>query len=94
MIAVDSDMCDDGTGSVVDGLLEMTIANFEGTLVTSEFLFGEEYPSIGELLVTGSNGATLHLVTTDNVFVEIFADYDGDGEVDETLSMTWVELEE
>jgi hypothetical protein len=176
VIAVDSDMCNDGTGSVVDGLLEMTITNFDGDLVTSEFLFGvdlvvtdfmvteegesntangdisttidtrtppvavgsvfgdsfvvagmgstesirdflttytedssvfpiawtnssmgevdssdfegfvtystpatlqgfgEEYPSIGELLVTGSNGATLHLVTTDNVFVEIFAD--------------------
>ena len=194
-INVDSDMCNDGTGSVVDGLLEMTIAIFEGDLVNSQFLFGvdlvvtefmvteggesntangdisttidtrtppvavgsvfgdsfvvagmgstesirdflttytqdssvfpmawtnssmgevdstdfdgfvtyttpvtfqgfgDEYPSIGELVVTGSNGATLHLVTTDNVFVEIFADYDGDGVVDETLSMTWVELE-
>jgi len=195
VINVDSDMCDDGIGSVVDGLLEMTIAEFTGDLITSEFLFGvdlvvtdfmvtesgetemangdisttidtrmppvavgsvfgnrfivegmsstesirdfgttytedssifpvawtsnsmgkvdstdfegfvtyetpvtfqgfgESYPYIGELLVTGLDGSTLRLVTTDDVFVEIFADYDGDGEIDEVLSMTWVELE-
>ena len=195
VINVDSDMCDDGTGSVVDGLLEMKITDFQGDLVNAEFLFGvdlvvtdfmvtesgetntangdisttidtrtppeavgsvfgnsfvvagasstesirdfmttytenstifpiawtnnsmgtvdstdldgfvkyetpvtlqgfgESYPNIGELLVTGLNGSTLHLVTTDDVFVEIFADYDGDGEIDEILSMTWVELE-
>lgn len=195
VINVDSDMCDDGIGSVVDGLLKMTITQFTGDLVTSEFLFGvdlvvtdfmvtesgetntangdisttidtrmppvavgsvfgssfvvtgmsstesirdfmttytedssifpaawtnnsmgtvdstdfegfvtyetpvtlqgfgESYPYIGELLVTGLDGSTLHLVTTDDVFVEIFADYDGDGEIDEVLSMTWVELE-
>jgi len=195
VINVDSDMCDDGTGSVVDGLLEMTITNFEGDLFSSAFLFGvdlvvtdftvmeegetntasgdisttvdtrappmvagsvsgdsfavtgmdstesireflttytedssifplawtnnssgivdstdlegfvtystpltfqgsgEDNPNIGELLVAGSDGATLLMVTIDNIFVDIFADYNGDGEIDEILSTTWADLE-
>ncbi len=195
VINVDSDMCDDGTGQVVDGLLEMEISSFEGDILTSEFLFGvdlvltdfmvtesnetttangmvgttidtrtppiaegsvfgdrfsvtgmgitetisnfstiytddssafpvgwtidsigtvdsseiagavnyetmvvfegsgEGYPYTGELLVTGADNSTLYLITIDDTNVQIDADYDGDGNVDETLNLTWVELE-
>ena len=44
-------------------------------------------------MVTGSNNATLHLIALDEVNVQIEADYDGDGVIDEVLNMTWVELE-
>ena len=195
VITVDSDMCDDGTGQVVDGLLEMEITSFEGDILTSEFLFGVElaltdfmvtesnetttangnvgttidtrtppivegsvfgdrfsvtgmgitetiinfstiytedssafpvgwttdsigtvdsseiagaityetmvefegsgegYPYTGELLVTGADNSTLYLITIDDTNVQIDADYDGDGIIDETLNLTWVELE-
>ena len=55
---------------------------------------GENFPGTGHLLVTGADNATLLLRTIDDVNVEIDADYDGDGAVDETLFLTWVELED
>lgn len=39
-ISIDSDMCDDGEGTIIDGLLEMTISSFDGDILTAEFLFG------------------------------------------------------
>lgn len=194
-ISADFDMCDDGEGETIDGMLEMTITSFEGDVLTSEFLFGVDllmtefmvitltdtmmadgdigttvdtrtppivegsifgdsfvisgmgvtetismfstlytedsstfpvswtnnsmgtvdssevsgavryetplafegsganYPHTGQLLVTGAKGATLLLRTIDDVNIEIDADYDGDGSVDETLVLTWAELE-
>jgi len=194
-INVDSDMCDDGEGEIIDGLLEMEITSFEGDILTSEFLFGVDlvltefmvitpadtftangdvgttidtrtppiaegsifgesfvvsgmgvmesitdfstiytedsstfpvswtnnsmgtvdsselagpvryetsitfegsganYPHTGHLLISGDMGATLLLRTIDDVNVEIDADYDGDGMVDETFMLTWAELE-
>ncbi len=55
---------------------------------------GESYPDSGELLITGANNATLRLITLDNVYIQIDADYDGDGVIDETFYMTWAELAE
>lgn len=193
VINVDSDNCDDGTGEVVDGLIEMTIASFSGDILTSQFLLGIDlnitdfsvsfegrtetangdigatidtrnapaiegsvfgdrftvvgtegteslsdfstiytesgvdpfawthdamgtvssgdftgavrydtpvifvgeganYPSEGELLMTGADNATLRLIALDAVNVQIDADYDGDGTIDESLFMTWDEL--
>jgi len=62
---------------------------------------GENYPYTGQLLVTGANNGTLLLVVVDDGVtqvevdydVRIEADYDGDGTIDETLYMTWIELE-
>ena len=195
-INIDSDMCDDGSGTVIDGLLEMTIASFEGDINTGELLFGvdlvvtdfmvtesgetttangdigttidtrtppisegsvfgdifsvagmgktetissfstiytedastfpinwtnnsmgtvdssgftgavtyealvtfegsgENYPHTGQLLVTGANNATLLVRVIDDTRVEIDADYDGINGVDETIMMTWAELEQ
>jgi hypothetical protein len=196
VINIDSDMCDDDLGEIIDGLLEMTISSFDGDILTSEFLFGvdlvvtdfmvitpnvtstangdvgttidtrtppvaegsifgdsfvvsqmgetqsmtnfstiytedsstfpiswtnnsigtadssefsgsvsyetpmtfegsgENFAHTGRLLTTGANGATLLLRTIDDVNVEIDADYDGDGTVDETFVLTWSELQD
>ena len=196
VIQIDADMCDDGNGEVVDGVLQMTISDLAGDITTSEFLLGinvvftqfsvtesgeeavlngdigitldmrmasvmemtvsgnsftissmgitqsisnfsniytvnysgspitwiydskgtvissefvgtinyqtpvdfvgsgENRPHTGELLVTGADNATLHLITLDSVNIDIDADYDGDGVIDETFNMTWAELVE
>ena len=199
VINVDSDMCNDGDGQIIDGMLEMTISSFDGDITTSEFLFGVDlvmtefkvitppdtmtdtmtvngdigttidtrtppviegsvfgdsfvvsgmgvtesismfstiytedsstfpvswtndsmgtvdssevdgavkyetrvkfegsgvnFPHTGHLLITGSEGATLLLRTIDDVNIEIDADYDGNGSVDETFVLTWAELD-
>ena len=79
----------------------------EGTVSSNEFEgnityqmpvsfegYGANYPYTGELLVTGANNATLRLITIDDVYIKIEADYNGDGIIDETLNTTWIELEE
>ena len=55
---------------------------------------GENYPDKGELLVTGADNATLRLIVLDNINVQIDADYDGDGSVDDTFYRAWAELVE
>lgn len=56
--------------------------------------WGNNYPYTGELLITGANNATLHLITLSNIDIQIDADYNGDAIVDETFNMLWSELEE
>ncbi|HEY5716707.1 MAG TPA: hypothetical protein VIS54_09850 [Psychromonas sp.] len=55
---------------------------------------GDNYPEVGELLITGANNATLHLITLSNIDIQIDADYEGDGVIDETFYRLWSELEE
>ena len=52
----------------------------------------DNYPHTGELLITGADNATLRLITIDDDNVQIDADYDGDGVIDDTLYRTWIEL--
>jgi hypothetical protein len=79
----------------------------KGTVVNSEFAgavnyktpvifsaWGDNYPYAGELLITGANNATLHLITLSDIDIQIDADYNGDAIVDETFYMLWSELEE
>lgn len=74
-----------GNSSEFEGTVSYeTPVKFEGS--------GESYPHTGELLVTGTNNATLRLITIDDVNIQIDADYDGDGIVDKTWYMTWAEL--
>lgn len=54
---------------------------------------GEEHPSAGTFVATGANGATVTLVTLDNVNVQILVDADGDGVNETTISTTWDALE-
>lgn len=74
----------------------ITSTQFNGAVVyTTPVAFqalGDAYPYTGELLVTGANNATLRLVALDEVNVRIFADYDGDSAMDETIDTTWEEL--
>lgn len=52
--------------------------------------FDSDYPSSGQLLVTGAGGATVRLIAVDNVNVRIEIDADGVAPVDETIGTTWV----
>jgi hypothetical protein len=69
---------------------------FEGavTFETSALLVGtgSAFAASGELLITGANGATIHLAVLDSTFVRLTIDTDGDGTVDVTLDLTWDEL--
>jgi hypothetical protein len=51
-----------------------------------------DYPSTGELLVTGAGGWTVRLITVDNVDIIIEIDSDGMDPVDQTINTTWVEF--
>ena len=51
-----------------------------------------EYPSTGVLLMTGDNSSA-RLVAVDATNVRIDIDNDGDGTLDETIDLTWAELE-
>ena len=74
----------------------VTSTQFEGAVTYSTPVpfeaLADAYPYVGELLVTGANGATLRLVALDEANVRIIADYDGDGATDETIDTTWAEL--
>lgn len=52
--------------------------------------FDNDYPSSGEFLVTGANGATVRLIVIDNVDIRIEFDSDGMAPPDETVDTTWV----
>lgn len=54
--------------------------------------FDNDYPSRGELLVTGEGGSTVRLITIDNVDIIIEIDSDGMDPADETINTTWVEF--
>lgn len=75
-----------GCSEFVGTVSYLTPANFEA--------LGENYPHTGQLLVTGANNATLRLIAIDATYIQIDADYDGDEIIDQTLNMTWAELEE
>lgn len=69
--------------SEVGGIVELsTPVMFEG--------FDNDYPSEGELLVTGAGGSTVRLITIDNVDIRIEFDSDGVAPPDETIDTTWV----
>lgn len=84
----------------------MWTTNAEGTAESSDFVgaasyetlqtfegIGENYPHIGQLLITGANGATLLLRTISDQVVEIDVNLDGMGDPDETIVTTWTELD-
>ena len=61
-----------------------TVTPFQGS--------GGDPPSIGEMLITGANNASVRLVTIDSTNVQLQIDTDGDGIVDETQDSTWAAL--
>jgi hypothetical protein len=50
------------------------------------------FPSMGELVIHGANGATIRAVALDGTFVRLEIDDDGDGVVDASVDATWAEL--
>ena len=60
-----------------------TPVTFEGT--------DADFPHTGELLVEGDSSSA-RLIAEDNVRVRIEFDYDGDGNIDDVLETTWVDL--
>ena len=74
----------------------MTSSEFEGSVSYTTpvpFQASEgEYPFMGELLVTGAEGAAVRLIALDNVNCRIEVDLDGDGAFDESVDTTWDEI--
>ncbi|MGB5592137.1 MAG: hypothetical protein WBN31_14420 [Gammaproteobacteria bacterium] len=55
--------------------------------------FGEGDPDSGVLYIEGNMGGSITVTVLSNVQVQLDMDYDGDGVTDETIIVTWVELE-
>lgn len=53
---------------------------------------GTDYAVSGELLITGANGATIHVIVLDGVSVRLELDIDGDGTTDEIRDVAWSDL--
>jgi hypothetical protein len=52
-------------------------------------LSGDGYPYDGEMLVSGSGGATIRIIALDQFKVRIEADFNGDNALDATIDTTW-----
>ncbi|MGD8424829.1 MAG: hypothetical protein PVH13_06270, partial [Gammaproteobacteria bacterium] len=55
--------------------------------------FGEGNPDSGVLFIRGANGATINMTVLSDTQVRFDMDYDGDGSVDETVNLAWVDFE-
>ncbi len=55
--------------------------------------FGEGDPDAGVLYIEGNLGASITATVLSNTQVQLEMDYDGDGVTDETVIVTWVELD-
>jgi hypothetical protein len=53
---------------------------------------GDGFPYVGEMLVFGTNNASIRITAIDEVTVMIEADYNGDGVTDATIETTWAAL--
>jgi hypothetical protein len=89
----------------VDAVTDAFTLDVEGMLTSSAFAgsvtfdtivpfggTGLDYPSSGELLVTGANGGTIRVVVLDSTFVRLELDANGDGTVDERVDVAWSEI--
>ena len=55
--------------------------------------FGDDHPDSGVLYIEGGNGGSILVTVLSNTQVQLDIDYDGGG-VDETITLTWEELED
>ncbi|MCJ7589839.1 MAG: hypothetical protein MUO51_00635 [Woeseiaceae bacterium] len=76
------------SGTVDSSLLSDTVRYTTPVQFTG---FDVDFPSTGELLVSGNN-SSVRLVALDNVNVRIDLDNDGNGTVDESIQTTWLAL--
>lgn len=76
-------------GTLTSTLLEGTVT-FE---TLQEFtVIGDDYPSAGQMLNSDSSSSVL-VTVLDNISVQLEVDLDLDGTVDETIVVTWAELD-
>lgn len=55
--------------------------------------FGDSDPQAGVLFIRGANNASITMTVLSDTQVQLEMDYDGNGSVDETAILTWVEFE-
>jgi hypothetical protein len=55
--------------------------------------FGDDHPDSGVLYIEGGNGGSILVTVLSNTQVRLDVDYDGGG-IDETITLTWEELED
>lgn len=55
--------------------------------------FGDSDPQAGVLFIRGTNNASITMTVLSDTQVQLEMDYDGNGSVDETVILTWVEFE-
>ena len=84
-----SNFTTDVTGTLLSTLFEGSVnynmpIPFEAT--------GDNYPYAGEMLISGSGGATIRIMALDQFKVRIEADFNGDGALDATIDTTWEAL--
>ena len=53
---------------------------------------GAEHPFVGELRISGADGAVIVMIALDANTVRLEIDIDGDGAADDTIDLTWDEL--
>ncbi len=61
-----------------------TVTSFEGV--------GDDWPTVGEMLIEGANGSTVNLTADGSGMVLLQVDANGDGTIDETIVSTWAEI--
>lgn len=74
----------------------LTSTDFSGsvTFSTTTLLQGTDgaFAFVGQLVITGANGATIKVTALDGTLVRIEVDTNGDGVVDATIDTTWSDL--
>ena len=84
-----SNFITDATGTVSSTLFNGFVAYNMPTPFEST---GDGFPYRGEMVVFGTNNATIRIIAISEVDVMIDADYDGDGASDATIQTTWAAL--
>lgn len=56
--------------------------------------FGDDHPDAGVLFIEGGGGGNITITALSNTQARLEMDYEGDGIVDETVTVTWDELDD
>ena len=80
----------------VDSMGSLDSSQFDGEVsyVTTMPFTGTQgqYPSTGELEITGRDDAMIRVIAMDSINVRLELDLDGDGAAEQTIDTTWAEL--
>jgi hypothetical protein len=84
-----SNFTTDVTGTILSTLFEGSVSYSMPIPFQSS---GDSFPYQGEMLIAGSDGATIRIIALDQNKVRIEADFNGDGALDSTTDTTWSAL--